>query len=262
MSIADEHNYYRSFIIALTLHVIVIIFLVLHFESSFDNMNEKVGNQPNIIKAYTVIEPHEVKPKHKAANATRLVSKAKLSVVPKPKSVAKKTQTTPKKQVAFKSKNKPIIKPKPTLTETQKMAQLAKKLQAETRASMRRQLQADQQQLNEQLKQAERTQEIVDKFKAMILQQVGQNWIVPEVNKDISCRLLITLAPGGTVLTVKLVKSSGNAALDRSAIQAVYKASPLLVPKEQDAFNAMRELDMTVRPESAVSKVINTGENV
>jgi len=53
------------------------------------------------------------------------------------------------------------------------------------------------------------------------------------------------------VLEVSLTRSSGDSILDRSAQSAIYKASPLPVPSDTDAFNVFRDISLTVRPESA-----------
>lgn len=102
---------------------------------------------------------------------------------------------------------------------------------------------------------AQETQGIVDKYKALILQAIGQHWLVPpNVNKKLSCELLIRVAPGGIVLDVQLIKSSGDEALDHSARTAVFKASPLPVPTETDAFAAFREFVLKVKPENVLTK--------
>lgn len=89
----------------------------------------------------------------------------------------------------------------------------------------------------------------INQYKALILQQIQQNWIMPAKITDLSCVLQIQLAPGGVVLDVHLLKSSGNSALDRSAIAAVNKASPLPTPKDSAAFSAFRSFTLTVKPE-------------
>ncbi len=112
--------------------------------------------------------------------------------------------------------------------------------------------------LNDQLKEEERelgadsmlSQGEIDQFKAAILSAIGHHWLVPAgTDKDLSCQLLIHLAPGGVVIDVKTVKSSGDEVLDRSAQTAVMKASPLPVPTEPGKFNKFRELRLTVKPE-------------
>ncbi|MCD6047875.1 MAG: protein TolA [Gammaproteobacteria bacterium] len=114
---------------------------------------------------------------------------------------------------------------------------------------MDQQLEADEGQVKTARSQA--VQGEVDKYKAMILQQIQQNWIVPQNVQNLSCVLQVQVAPGGMVTGVSLVKSSGNEALDRSAIAAVNKASPLPVPKDSAAFAAFRVFTLTVRPEGS-----------
>jgi colicin import membrane protein len=92
----------------------------------------------------------------------------------------------------------------------------------------------------------------VDRYKTAILQAISQNWYVPgNVSKEISCLLMVRLAPNGDVLDVSLLKGSGSAVLDRSAVSAVYKSSPLPVPTNRAIFDKFRELRLTVRPLNA-----------
>ncbi|QLH41403.1 MAG: cell envelope integrity protein TolA [Coxiellaceae bacterium] len=49
-----------------------------------------------------------------------------------------------------------------------------------------------------------------------------------------------------------MVRSSGNSALDNSAVSAVFKTSPLPVPTDAELFDKFRELRLTVRPENIV----------
>ncbi|MDF1646231.1 MAG: cell envelope integrity protein TolA [Legionellaceae bacterium] len=92
---------------------------------------------------------------------------------------------------------------------------------------------------------------VVDKYKALILGAIGQQWILPDqVDTSLSSRFKIRLAPNGAVLEVQLTRSSGDPVLDRSAQAAIYKASPLPVPSEPEMFNVFREISLTVRPEN------------
>lgn len=90
----------------------------------------------------------------------------------------------------------------------------------------------------------------VDKYKALIVNAIGRNWILPEnANSGLSSQFRIRLAPDGMVLEVTLTRSSGDSLLDRSAQTAIYKASPLPVPTDAETFNLFREISLTVRPE-------------
>ncbi|MBU0456119.1 MAG: cell envelope integrity protein TolA [Gammaproteobacteria bacterium] len=123
-----------------------------------------------------------------------------------------------------------------------------KKQQLAAEKALEQQINGEQSRLN-----AARNQELMSemaKYKALILNAIGQQWIMPKnTDKNLSTELSIRLAPGGTVLDVSLLRSSGNAVLDRSVITAVRKASPLPVPRDPTVFNQFRELHLVVRPE-------------
>lgn len=102
---------------------------------------------------------------------------------------------------------------------------------------------------------AARNAATTDKYRHLILQAIAQQWIIPpEMNKHLETKLAVHLAPGGMVLEVIIVKSSGNAVLDRSAQTAVYKASPLPVPKNNGLFHTFRQINLTVRPEGVITQ--------
>jgi len=95
----------------------------------------------------------------------------------------------------------------------------------------------------------------VDKYVALVQQKVTQNWEVLQgsVAPGIFTRVMVRLAPDGAVLDVVVEQTSGNAILDRSAVAAVYRASPLPVPSGE-AFERFRELRLTLRPDQIVSQ--------
>jgi len=132
--------------------------------------------------------------------------------------------------------------------------------EAETKRSIAEALKAAQAKLKAE-KQAEqarvvrtRQQREIDRYKMLITQAIGRRWLVPSnVDQNITCKLLIRLGDGGIVLNVKLIQSSGNPILDRSAQAAVYKASPLPVPSDVKLFEKFRVLNLTVRPEGVLS---------
>jgi colicin import membrane protein len=100
---------------------------------------------------------------------------------------------------------------------------------------------------------SQHTQGVIDKYKALILQSIGQQWVVPShVDKHLSCEMLIRLAPGGVVLDVQILKSSGDLLLDRSARAAVFKASPLPVPDDIISFEPFRQFVLKVKPENVM----------
>ena len=95
-------------------------------------------------------------------------------------------------------------------------------------------------------------QEKLSGMQALIKAYVEQNWSRPPTTRaGMQALLRISLLPTGEVRDVRIIQSSGNAAFDRSAQQAVHKAGPFrelidLKPHQRDAF---KEFNMVFKPE-------------
>jgi len=64
----------------------------------------------------------------------------------------------------------------------------------------------------------------------------------------LSCKVKVNLIPSGDVMSVSVVKSSGNALFDNSVERAVRKASPLPVPKDPSVFKQFRSFTFVFAP--------------
>lgn len=142
---------------------------------------------------------------------------------------------------------------KKKLSQKKLQTTIEKTLQNETEKTLRQQL------LDEEIKLkglvTRQSQGEVNRYKALILQAISENWLVPNmVNRTLSCELMIKLAPNGSVLLVQITKSSGDELLDHSARRAVLKASPLPVPKSPENFAAFKEFVLKVKPENLLNK--------
>ena len=127
--------------------------------------------------------------------------------------------------------------------------ELAKEAQEKARAAWIQKQQAAAQQAAADAANTARVAGEVDKYKALILNAISQQWILPQnVDRNMSSQFRIRLAPNGSVLEVALIRSSGDPILDRSAQSAIYKASPLPVPNDPTTFNLFRDISLTVRP--------------
>lgn len=136
--------------------------------------------------------------------------------------------------------------------ETIKQAEEKKKAAQKLKLAQQKDLDAQIAQEKQAMEAArsEVNQSEIDKYKALIENAIQQYWVVPgDANPNISCDLLIHVGPGGAVLSVQVARSSGDVGLDNSAKTAVFKASPLPVPSDQDLFDQFRELKLTVKPE-------------
>lgn len=132
------------------------------------------------------------------------------------------------------------------------------KAEAQQAAEQKREAQriADQQaaqqqaELAKQEEQAAALSKLIDEYKAKIQSKIRRNVVQPpNVQDDTRAEFLVTLLPGGTVLTAELKKSSGNKAYDDAVERAILKSSPLPLPQDVQLFNRFRELDLTFKPD-------------
>lgn len=144
--------------------------------------------------------------------------------------------------------------------EATKQAELAKQQEIAKQAELAKQQEAAKQQqlLAEQAaatqQQAQAQQAIlseVERYTLLVKQKVMQNWLIQHGFTGLSTELHVRVAPSGTVLDVQIIKNSGNEAMDRSAISAVHRASPLPVPTDPAVFESFREIRLILRPEDA-----------
>jgi len=87
-----------------------------------------------------------------------------------------------------------------------------------------------------------------DKYISQIRSKITRNWRKPSgIDSGLTTSLRVKLFPGGAVADVSVARSSGNPMYDRSAQDAVKKASPLPVPKGS-AFDKFRSLTLKFSP--------------
>ncbi len=284
-----KEKYSSSFFFSLVLHVVVLIALILSFDftskmavlqNSDKNMEvinarvltsmplpKKVNKEPQKITpkpTVTPMMPHPVpaKPVKPAPVKTEVKPKIEPKVEPihKPDTIAisdkkekKLQQDTIAKQMLADIKKQ---KTKQKQVKQIKQKNIAAEFEKDMKQMAAKSLQQDM--LQEQKKMAgARTQKVqgeVNKYKALILQQISQNWLIPpSVNKNLYAELMIRIAPGGVVLDVQIIKSSGDESLDYSARSAVFKSSPLPVPKGSDAFEPFRQFVLKVKPKDILN---------
>jgi len=136
--------------------------------------------------------------------------------------------------------------------EKKRAAELAAKQRAEEEKQMQKKLAAEEQALQSQ--EGERVTTEVGRYQALIMQKIRQNWSVQgSFRPNIQGKLRVRLAPGGAVIDVQVMKSSGDEVFDRSAINAAYRASPLPVSGDQKVFNELRDIIWTYKQADMLS---------
>ncbi|MDQ6986216.1 MAG: TonB family protein [Mariprofundaceae bacterium] len=87
----------------------------------------------------------------------------------------------------------------------------------------------------------------INRYIALIQDAVQRHWKVANVGRDVRDPLVeMVLNPGGSVKIVRVIESSGNAALDASLVRAIQAASPFQVPVKQ--FELFRNNRIRFRP--------------
>lgn len=203
------------------------------------------------------VKPEPPKPKvvEKVTPPPKPVEQKKVAVeTPKPKAIA--IPDPRKKQQEQELIEKQLLADLKKQTEKQKKIKhkeveraFEKELKEQAEKSLQQQLLQEKNRLGSIQSAQVRGQ--VDKYKALITHAISLHWLVPaNVNKNLTVELLIRVAPGGMVLDAQIVRSSGDVALDRSARAAVFKASPLPVPSEEQAFATFRQFILDAQPKN------------
>ena len=232
--------------IAIALHLLIVG--AVTFTWSSEPVLKTVRPLPPHVQAVIMEKPApKPAPKAVAKPAEKPKPAAKPKPVPKP---APKPEPKPVAKPAPKPAPKPEPKPAPKPEPKPEPSFTAPKLD-ELMASEDRELESSAQQQREQ---AAREASETESYISAITAALSQRWIIPATarQKDsLSAHVRIRLLPGGEVLDVNLVKSSGDRAFDDSAVNAVKSAGRLPVPSG-DLFNKhFRDITINFHPQMA-----------
>jgi len=237
----------RPALASILLHALLLVFLTFNWMDSTPDV-VTVKPQPMVINA-RLVAASELKPKPKPAPPKaapkpkpKPVTKpaAKPAAKPKPKPVAK---PTPKPAA------KPAPKPAPTRAEPEQPRLTQQELAALTRADLARAVAEEE----SAAAAAATSAEMAASYAALIQQTVINYWSrPPSARNGMEALLSIQLIPTGEVVSVSVIKSSGNSAFDQSAVNAVKKAGsfPELQNLPAREFEkTFRRLSLLFRPE-------------
>lgn len=166
---------------------------------------------------------------------------------PEPKQEPKPAPTPEPKE-----EPKPEPKPTPKFEQpdmldmlAEEEARMAKQQAQERKAQAEEKAAAEAESAAEALADDAETAGYVDAIQGAI----AQRWVrPPSARNGMLTVLAITLTPGGDVVDVKVIQSSGDKALDRSAVNAVKNVGRLPVP-EGSLFERFRNMTFNFRPE-------------
>ncbi len=131
----------------------------------------------------------------------------------------------------------PVVPPKPVMPEKTDAGQV------ELDAWVEQQARAERQRVRAE--QASASGKVVDEYIEKIKAKIKHKIILPpNVPDNAKAEFAVTLLPGGSVLSVKLVKPSGVEAYDRAVEHAILLADPLPLPPDGALFSRFRELHL------------------
>jgi TonB family protein len=204
----------RPALATVLIHALLLYLLTANFTS--DNREiVRVKPVPNVIHARLVdVSEFQTKPKPPAP-APKKPKPKPAPKKPEPKVEAKPKPTPKPKPVVPVPKAEPKVEPKvepkpPPRITTDELARIAR----EELSSVAQQAQA-----------TATAGEMSASFVALIRQTVVNYWSrPPSARNGMEAELAIQLIPTGEVVSVTVIRSSGNSAFDRSAVNAVQKA--------------------------------------
>lgn len=255
-------------ILSLCLHILLVLAFVL-----FGALGSQLPKKPPIkyVQAVNVSAPKKaapteeptpkaepvpkIEPKQEPKPAPKPEPKKEPKPAPKPEPKPEpKPAPKPEPKPAPKPEPKPEPKPKPAPTFEQpdmldmlaeEEARMAKQQAQERKAQAEAKAAAEAEAAAEALADDAETASYVDAIQSVI----AQRWVRPPSARNGMLTVLnITLTPGGDVVDVKVLQSSGDKALDRSAVNAVKNAGRLPVP-EGSLFERFRNMTFNFRPE-------------
>jgi colicin import membrane protein len=188
-----------------------------------------------VVQAPPVVQPAPVPPPAPVAPPVPEVKPAPPPVAAKPDIVMPVKKLEPKpvevKPVRPVEPKKAAVKPQPKPAEPSPAEQEAARV------------------LAEQAAQAAAAGRVVDEYMVKISSKIRRNIVMPpDVLDDARAEFSVTLLPGGTVLTARLTRSSGNAAYDNAVERAILKSQPLPLPADAGMFSRFRELKLKFKP--------------
>ena len=172
-------------------------------------------------------------------------------IAPPPEAEVEPVPPKPVPRVVPPPKAEPVAAPKPDIA-VQKKPDLEKKVEPKAEPKKREddkaarlQKEAD---ANAAAEDAEK-KKIISEYRERIRSKVRQNIVEPPgLQGNPTVEFDVVLIPGGEVLSVRLVRSSGVPAYDAAAERAIMKSAPMPLPPDPELFSRFRDLRLSVQP--------------
>jgi colicin import membrane protein len=246
------------FLLAVLVHVIIFAYVFFAFalptKMNFSAPTASSKPPVNIVNAVTISQEQvekEVAKLQRQAESKQAAHEAKQrELYNQQQALKQQEQRTAKAMAALKAQQTRVMaEQRSALKKLQQQKNSFHQQQAEQ--ALQQQVAAEQK--AQMAANTRRVSAIVSKYNGLILSAIRANFNITKNQQNMSMDVLISLSPGGTVLSVTVQKSSGSPIFDRAGIAAVYKSSPLPVPKDGQAFAPFKQFRLTLHPQDIVN---------
>ena len=240
-------SYVIGAMVSAVLHVGVIVALWANWQPS----SETVYLQPK----YVVAELVQLAPRARAVSKEKKTSATSDQLARKKKRQLEERKRKSRADELRKNAKKAALAARKKREDEERLA-LEKRRLEESRRVEREQQQAEWEDMltqKEAQMDAQEDQRAANSYRQIIQQRLSENWSrPPSARRNMEAQVRIQLVPTGRVVGVNIIKSSGDAAFDRSVEQAVRKAHQFIELQAMDSrlFELkFRSVDVAFSPE-------------
>ena len=167
----------------------------------------------------------------------------------------KRPVAPPKADIELVDKKKPLKQEREVAKPVVKEDWVDEKAEREAQAERLAQAAKEEQAAQERAAQSAAIGKVINEHIGKIRAKIKRNIVEPrDLPPSIHGKFSITVLPGGSVLNVRLVKASGNAAYDNAVERAILKSQPLPVPEDVTLFQKFREINFPFCPDKGEGK--------
>lgn len=254
MAVSVRPDEYAGPVLAsVALHVVVVLLMVGNLVRCDSEL--AVPEVPQHVRAVVIEKPAPRRPVAPTLPTVEIpkieMPEVKPAEIPKlppmpPPKVAEKGLAKPEPKPTA----KPAEKPKPALPAPDFTEALAQEEKSHAQRE-KQQREAAEKAAQEASVRSAQLQKAVAEYTALIKAEVERRWVrPPSIRPGLYAEFRIRLLPGGDLQDVKLTRSSGDAAFDKSGENAIRLAGRLPVPADPALFNAaFRQFSFRFKPE-------------
>lgn len=204
-------------------------------ENEIKTLKNEISLQERKLKSIESKQEKAKRLQQSLENKTKATQKEIAQVQKEKEKEQKALDVIEKNKISIENKNK----------ELEKETKVLQKRLAET--ELLEQLVFEEKKIADQIKKSEDIK-IIDIYAKKIETKMKNSFKILPGQEGLSCTIRINLVRDGSVVSVEVLKSSGNSSFDRSAENAVFSVAPFPVPESDRVFRKMKEITFVFSP--------------